>query len=356
MNTEHKQSINLSPFAETVLQGDMELFAPDQTMTGFLNNVIERYSDNADASIHSAILRQRARLRHALARDPLLSKDLDEAQQESVTRLLDKETEYMLLEGIPLYPSGRTFTFRLNNRNYQHFFPEDELSWPDTDYYGGYFSRYLKAVVEEYCSLPIYKREEIFFREHIETIETAIDSNKMLRIDMQSTDTGSVSWDVRPFAILPSTSHLYHYLVGKSVQAGGLRRDEKIASIRLSRIRRLTVMSKKTSRSGMLSAAEKKEIRQKIRTNSVAFLIGEEEEIVVRLTESGSNIYKHTLFMRPALNHVDENGLYHFLCTHMQARRYFIRFGAEAEIISPASLRKEFAAVYANAAKLYAVE
>lgn len=53
--------------------------------------------------------------------------------------------------------------------------------------------------------------------------------------------------------------------------------------------------------------------------------------------------------MRPLLNHSDENGLYHFLCTPMQAHHYFIRFGAEAEIISPASLRKEFATVYENA-------
>ncbi len=353
MNTEHKQSINLSSFAETILQDDMELFAPEQTFTGFLNTVIERYSDYAGASIHSAILRQRARLRHALGQDPVLSKELDESQQERVTRLLDQETEYLLLAKIPLYPSGRTFTFRLNNRNYQHFFSKDDLRWPDTDYYGGYFSRYLKAVVEEYCSLPIYKREEIFFREHIETIETALDSNKMLRIEMQSSRTGSVSWDVRPFAILPAASHLYHYLVGKSVQSGGLRRDERIVSIRLSRIRRLTVLSKKTSRSGMLSAAEKKEIRQKIRTNSVAFLIGDEEEVIVRLTELGSKMYKHTLFMRPALNHIDDNGLYHFLCTQLQARRYFIRFGAEAEIISPTSLRKKFIAIYENASKLY---
>lgn len=64
-------------------------------------------------------------------------------------------------------------------------------------------------------------------------------------------------------------------------------------------------------------------------------------------------MYKHTLFMRPALNHIDDNGLYHFLCTQLQARRYFIRFGAEAEIISPTSLRREFAAVYENASKLY---
>ena len=41
----------------------------------------------------------------------------------------------------------------------------------------------------------------------------------------------------------------------------------------------------------MLSAAEKKEIRQKINSNTVAFLIGEEEEIVVPITGDNINLY-----------------------------------------------------------------
>ena len=106
----------------------------------------------------------------------------------------------------------------------------------------------------------------------------------------------------------------------------------------------------------MLSAAEKKEIRQKINSNTVAFLIGEEEEIVVRLSNTGAKMYKNTLFLRPVLHQIDEYGCCHFRCTRMQARQYFIRFGAEAEIISPADLRKEFADIYRRATKVYSEE
>ena len=356
MNTEHKQSINLTSYAESILKEDLELFAPDQTATGFLNDIIERYCDIADASIHTAILRQRARLIHALDQDLTLSAELTDGQKESVIRLLDSETEYRLLDKGPLYESGRTFTFRLNNRNYEHFFNDDSLDWPDADYYNGYFSRYLKAIVEEYCQLPLFRREEIYFREFIETIETAIASARMLRVEMISPLTGRETWDVRPFGIQPNASHLYHYLIGKSVEAGGLRKNEKIASIRLCRIRKLTILSKKTSRSGMLSAAEKKEIRQKISNNTVAFLIGEEEEIVVRLSKIGEKMYKNTLFLRPIIQKIDESGCYHFQCTRMQARQYFIRFGAEAEIISPPDLRKEFADMYKKASGVYSEE
>lgn len=353
MNTEHKQSINLTSYAESILKEDLELFAPDQTATGFLNDIIERYCDIADASIHTAIVRQRARLSHALDQDLSLSAELTDGQKESVIRLLDSETEYRLMDKGPLYESGRTFTFRLKNRNYEHFFNDGSLDWPDADYYNGYFSRYLKAVVEEYCRLPLFRREEIYFYELIETIETAIASARMIRVEMFSPLTGQETWDVRPFRIQPNASHLYHYLIGKSVEAGGLRKDEKIASIRLCRIRKLTVLNKKTSRSGMLSAAEKKEIRQKISSNTVDFLIGEEEEIIVRLSKIGEQKYRNTLFLRPVLHQIDESGCHHFYCTRMQARQYFIRFGAEAEIISPTGLRKEFADMYRKALDLY---
>lgn len=355
MNTEQKQSINLSHYAISILHEDMEMFAPGQTFTGFLNDIIERYCDRADASIYSAIEKQRTRLRLALDHDPLLSGNLKKDQLEHIVRLLDSETESRLLNKARLYDSGKSFTFRLNNRNCQHFSLDSELAWPDTAYYGGYYSRYLKAVIEEYCELPRFNREEIYFQEHLETIQHAIDAAKLLRVEMESpfSNSGKETWDVRPFALMPDASHLYHYLIGKSVRAGGLRRDERIASIRLSRIRKLELLSKKTSRSGMLSASEKKEIRQKIRSNTVYYLIGDECEIIIRFTDAGIQMYKNILFLRPSLHHVDNEGCYHFLCTQMQALRYFIPFGAEAEILSPQELRKTFAEKYRDAAKKY---
>ena len=103
----------------------------------------------------------------------------------------------------------------------------------------------------------------------------------------------------------------------------------------------------------MLSAAEKKEIRQKINTNSVSFLIGDDCEIIVRLTEAGRKIYENTLFLRPSLKSLDNKGCYHFICTRMQAAQYFLRFGANAEILSPIELRQDFARFYRDASDLY---
>lgn len=392
MNTEQKQSINLSPYADSVLREDREQFSPDMTFTGFLNAVITRYNPLADASIHNTLEKTGKKLNEALERNlesesaadpPAVSfprrafsikkdtssqiypssipasdlsalKHLSDSHRSALVSLLCREAELSLVQKSRSYESGKTFTFRLNNQNYNWFFGNGNSSWPDACYYNGHFSRYLKAVVEEYCSLTRFQRETVFFQDFIEIVEAAIGTGKMLRVEMYSPLTGKDAWDVRPYAILPDASRLYHYLIGKSVQAGGLKRDEKIASIRLSRIRKLTMQSKKTGRSGVLTAAEKKEIRKKISVNSVAFLIGEEEEVVVRLTENGRRLYESALFLRPVLHCIDEKGMFHFHCTSMQAGSYFLRFGADAEILSPESLRESFADTYRKAANLYA--
>lgn len=353
MNSEHKQSINLSAYALSTLQEDMETFAPYRKFNGFLNDILERYSEYANASIHTMVVQRRSRLREALEQDAALMSALTPAQQDRVICLLDCEAQSTLENAKPLN-RDKSITFRLNKGNFQRLCADKSAS-QNADYYGGHFSRYFKAVIEEYCELSRYEREGIYFRDLIDTINQAIELERMIRVEIETpyTDRTKEVWDVRPYAIRPDASHLYHYLVGKSVRAGGARRDEKTASIRLSRIRKITLLNKKTQRSGALSANEKKEILQKIQQGSISFLIGEDQEIRVCFTETGEKIYKNTLFLKPSLKCIDENGTYRFFCSQMQALRYFIRFGPNVEILSPPELRQEFAELYRAAADLY---
>ena len=355
MNTEHKQSINLSPYACAILREDMTMFCPGQTFNGFINDILERYSDDADASFHAAQERQRSHVRRVLDQDASLPEERDRSQLEEFVRLLDREIEATLLEKRRTYDRGRTIIFRLNNRNCRHFFPMDGSAFPDVEYYDGYYSRYFKAVIEEYCQQTRFRREEIYFRSYIETIRQAADTSRILRVTIDSpySDPGIDCWDVRPYALLPDESHLYHYLVGKSVRAGGLKRDEKTASIRLSRIRSIHMSDRRTGRSGVLTSAEKKEIKKKISNNAVPFLIGDECDVVVRFTGHGRQLFHNTLFMRPFLSNIDSEGDYHFHCTEMHAAQYFIRFGAHAEILAPQALRESMAKVFRDAANVY---
>ena len=355
MNSEHKQTINLSLYAISVLHDDMETFAPDQKFNGFLNDVLELYSESAEASIYTAMEHRRSRLRNALDQDSSLFSDLTPEQQRRIICLLDYETDASLNKNEKPLARGKSMTFRLNNKNYLRFCKKNETANPNLTYYDGYFSRYFKAIIEEYCELPRFQREEVYFRDYIDTINQAIEMTRMIRVEIETpyTVTPNEVWDVRPYDILPDASHLYHYLVGKSVKAGGARRDEKIASIRISRIRNISILNKKTHRSGALSASEKKEIQQRILKSSVSFLIGDELEIMVRFTKNGEKQYRNTLFMRPLLKNIDESGNYHFVCSHMQAEQYFIRFGADAEILSPEELRQSLAKKYKEAAYIY---
>lgn len=355
MNSEHKQTINLSFYAISILHDDMEAFAPSQKFNGFLNDILEMYSESAAASIYTAMEHRRHRIRQALDLDAALLTELTPKQQERIVCLLDKEAEVSFYNVEKSFSRGKSMTFRLNNRNYVRFFTDDKYANPNVAYYDGYYSRYFKAVIEEYCELPRFQREEIYFRDLINTINQAIETDRMIRVEIETPYTVSPNetWDVRPYGILPDASHLYHYLVGKSVRSGGHRRDEKIASIRISRIRKITLLNKKTHRNGALSVSEKKEIQQKIQRGSVSFLVGDEVEIIVRFTEAGKKIYRNALFMRPLLKNIDDNDNYHFVCSRMQAEQYFIRFGENAEILSPDELRLTIAEKFRAAADIY---
>ena len=56
--------------------------------------------------------------------------------------------------------------------------------------------------------------------------------------------------------------------------------------------------------------------------------------------------------MRPMPEKI-QGDIYYFNCTPMQIRNYFLTFGKDAEILAPASLRKTFAKIYREAAKIY---
>jgi hypothetical protein len=73
----------------------------------------------------------------------------------------------------------------------------------------------------------------------------------------------------------------------------------------------------------------------------------------------GWNSFRRWLHLRPAPSHIqEENGTYliTFHCSIFQARAYFFKFGAEAEILSPLSLRREFAKDYQRAGTVYREE
>jgi len=239
-------------------------------------------------------------------------------------------------------PDKESFKFRLDRDNYA--FREQWLDSPDAQYYGGRFSRYLRAVLEEYAAKTVYQREAIYFDPQMRLIRAAAVNGELLRIRLKK---GS-SFEVRPYGVLGDRQETYHYLVGLS-RPDGTREPEKPYNFRLSNIVKLEVSFR---RSGRLTKEERDKIEDRIRSVGVQFLGQQQETICIRLTEDGRQNYGRQLHLRPAARERAEvdDGLYRweytFYCTEFQAKAYFLKFCGDAKVVAPQSLRETFAQEY----------
>lgn len=337
---EARQHLSLSDAAWAVLQDDRQDFGGGRSWAGILNYVFAEYRDKADASISVAVERRRAQYEEKLVgvAAPAVRKAVLEALLADYTEELIKKAA----KNGATPPDKESFKFRLDRDNYA--FREQWLDSPDAQYYGGRFSRYLRAVLEEYAAKTVYQREAIYFDPQMRLIQAAAANGELLRIRMK---TGS-SFEVRPYGVLGDRQETYHYLVGLS-RPDGTRGPEKEFNFRLSNIVKLEVSFR---RSGRLTEKERTDIESSIRGKGVQFLVQQRETIRIRLTEKGRQDYGRQLHLRPATvkRTAVDDGLYHweymFNCTPFQAQAYFLKFCGEAKVVEPQSLRDTFAQEY----------
>lgn len=344
---EARQHLSLSDAAWAVLQDDRRDFGGGRSWAGILNHVFAAYRDAADASISVAAERRRAQYE-----EKLVDVAAPAVRGAVLERLLADYTEELIKKAAKngaAPPNEESFKFRLDRDNYA--FREQWLDSPDAQYYGGRFSRYLRAVLEEYAAKTVYQREEVYFYRWITLIKGAMAGGGLLCVKVQK---GNV-YEVRPYGVLSGRQETYHYLVGMACQDG--KRDaEKIACFRLSKLVTLKLSQK---RSGRLTKEECKEIEDRIHTVGVEFLLQQQETICIRLTEQGRQDYGSQLHLRPATVkrvEVDDGPYrweYTFNCTAFQAKVYFLKFCGDAKVVAPQSLRKEFADKYRSGVNAY---
>ena len=107
----------------------------------------------------------------------------------------------------------------------------------------------------------------------------------------------------------------------------------------MARINTPTLLSKTFH----LNKQEIANIEAQLSNYSPAYLIGKPEQIKVRLTKKGKQSYQTRLYSRPEkIESLSTDDTYVFNCTQQQIFNYFFPFGADAEIISPESLRNRF--------------
>ncbi len=344
---EARQHLSLSDAAWAVLQDDRRDFGGGRSWAGILNYVFAMYRDKADASVSVAVSRRREQLEEQLggvvspaARDAVLGRLMEAYAGELAEKAMSNGAVAQQKE---------VFKFRLDRDNYA--FREQWLDSPDAQYYGGRFSRYLRAVLQEYAAKTVYQREEVYFAEQLRLIQTSAANGELLRIRLKD----GREFEVRPYGALSDRQETYHYLVGIACSPND-RAAERIACFRLYN---LVVLKPSKKRSGRLTKEERNAIEDRIRAVGVQFLLQQQETIRIRLTEKGRQNYGRQLHLRPAARERVEvdDGLYHweytFYCTEFQAKAYFLKFCGDAKVVAPQSLRKQFADEYRSGLNAY---
>ncbi len=161
---------------------------------------------------------------------------------------------------------------------------------------------------------------------------------------------------IAPYGILTDEWSSYNYLIG-TVFPYGKANDTKgyIDNRRISFISWCEVIPPKNINPEYEPIPDE-EIRKRISASGIQFVRSQPVEIKVRLTSAGKYLYDHVIYLRPNIYGEpteSEPDIYTFFCTEKQAEYYFFKFGADAEIISPDSLRYTFKSKFEKAQELY---
>ena len=338
---EARQYISLSSLAYDVIEADKNEFMAKPSRQGFINLIIETFAEDAQASIDVAVGREEERLNRELSAIP------DSKTKAFILSTLVEAYRKELIKHITEYPKEQQFRFQLSERNF-----ETRMQWTDVNgYYGGHPSRYYSALLEEYARKSYYERESIALRKTLNQIQLYIDTSKLLVLTLRGAE--AIRYEVRPYAIIPDSLQNFHYLVGYSKKSNS-DDPEKFVSFRISRILSL---EPRYSRSGRITAEQRNAIIEKLHTVGVQFLLQNPEFIRVRLTEKGTKKYESQIHLRPPASIIqpcdDGTWIYTFDCTQLQAEYYFFKFGEDAEVLAPESLRSRFLNGYLRAVDIY---
>lgn len=198
-------------------------------------------------------------------------------------------------------------------------------------------SNYFRVMFSSYALLSRDKREKIIFSDIFESLNNAITNNKEIYI----TNIKGNSFTLKPYNIINSKDEYFNYLVGVM--------DKDIVSFRVSRIKKVI----ETNKDFIVKDSHYKTIdKMKKYGPQYIFKNDENELIKIKFTNDGIIKYEKMYLYRPSYIK-KTNNIYYFDCSYEQIRQYLLRFGNEAEIISPKILRDEFKKYISDLSKLY---
>lgn len=352
-NESQKQHLNLTDYAWSIVERDIFTFCTEQknpTISSYLNRILENYYEESPANLTN--LYKKAEQKYMELMDEYEEKTVTpEIRNHIINRLSHADIE-QVISNLCGYPKETGYKFRLNNENYRKIIRLD-----DTTLESRIFKKpgnYLKAFFESYCRLPYIERERIYFAKTIHEIENALLRHCTLSVTL----TNHLRFSVTPYKIETDRHHNFNYLIGQchllpceaDAEDTVFSPESHCASFRISRI--ISAQCRYEDFSS-LSAVETAEIETQIKKKGVPFLLNDISETAVKLTEEGVRKYNSILHLRPPYTNKTSDNIYFFHVSEMQIEFYFFKFGKDAEILSPESLRNKFHMEYSEACSVY---
>ena len=200
-------------------------------------------------------------------------------------------------------------------------------------------SGYIKDMFLSYLSIPRNKREEIIFKGTYDTINRAMAESRVLTFtSVLAPDKGAVR--VEPYLIATSKEEQFSYLL-----CHGYKYSQN-HTFRISRMRNVFITSDTFERKGKI-ADHMTEIGIR-HPHSAA----KDVRATVRMTERGKQMYRVIIKNRPDVTSIDGDR-YYFDWPETQLEEYFKRFGKDAVVITPRSLREKLKRYYSEAIDAY---
>jgi hypothetical protein len=359
-----KQRLRLSAYAWSIIEQDRMSFSYDGeavSKAGLLNRIFLNFYEHAEASIP---LRLEEKVNEWIN---ILKTSENESYRALIEDLANGYKSELQLKIKDLCSQGASdlawnLTLQVDtckllidlwNRNFFSIEPAAKITR----------GKFLIAVFEEYAKKPYVEREQIYFMETFINIKDAILHERPIIITYAQTD--------KPLHVLPHSLEtdklsMYNYLIGyaRSAVSFSDTADDKnfsLQSFRLSKIQRVEIDRHQKAGSGKLNSEQCDRIQKSRAWHGTMFIADDDKiyEIVVRLTDDGKRKYINQVHMRPSQyidgkqNKRENNDIFVFKCTLHQAKAYFFKFGSDAEILSPLSLREQFKQEYIKSVALY---
>lgn len=321
-----KYKIYLSEDTKTRLATDAELFEFTRengtvNLNGFLKELIVNYFDQYRSDNEELLNNVLGELTSVKELKPKAASDL--ASKIIKTYITNKESGSGKSAVITLTVSGESYEIIKIIEN--NLLKENSLSG------------YIKDMFLSYLSIPRSKREEIIFKDTYESINKAITERRLLSFTSRGHDHKAI---VEPYMIATSKEEQFSYLLCHD------QRQKKNRSFRISRLSNVFISSHTFNKDQKI---EDELVRKGLRS---PHSMSADIHAVVQMTERGKQMYTMIVKNRPYVTYIDGD-LYHFDWPEMQLEDYFRRFGKDAVVISPSSLKSKLKNYYSRALEAY---